>query len=108
MSIAASSATMVVRPTDIVAAEQMKAEEKQRILGVIPDFYTSYVWNAAPLNTHQKFSMTMRYAFDPVTFMGVSLTAGIEQSRNAFSGYGQGAEGYGKTMGREVYGRSDV
>jgi hypothetical protein len=99
LSVAASSAAVVVRPTDIIAAEQMKAEEKQRILGVIPDFYTSYVWNAAPLNTHQKFSMTMHYAFDPVTFMGVSLTAGIEQSRNAFSGYGQGAEGYGKRWG---------
>lgn len=99
LAVAASTATMVVRPTEIVAAEQLKAEEKQRLLGVIPDFYTSYVWNAAPLNTHQKFSMTMRHAFDPVTFIGVSLTAGIEQSRNAFSGYGQGAEGYGKRWG---------
>jgi hypothetical protein len=99
LSVAATSDAMVVQPTDIVAAEQMKAEEKQRILGVIPDFYTSYVWNAVPLNTHQKFSMTVRHTFDPVTFIGVSLTAGIEQSRNSFSGYGQGAEGYGKRWG---------
>lgn len=99
LSIAATSSAMVVQPTDVIAAEQMKAEEKQRILGVIPDFYTSYVWNAAALNTHQKFSMSVRYAFDPVTIIGVSLTAGIEQSRNKFSAYGQGAKGYGKRWG---------
>jgi hypothetical protein len=99
LSVAMSSAAVVVRPTDVIAAEQMKAEEKQRILGVIPSFYTSYIWNAAPLNTHQKFSMAARDTFDPVDFIGVSITAGIEQARNIFPGYGQGAEGYGKRWG---------
>ena len=99
LSIAMTSAAVVVRPTDVIAAEQMKAEEKQRILGVIPNFYTSYVWNAAPLNTKQKFSMAVRDTFDPVDFIGVSITAGIEQARNIFPGYGQGAQGYGKRWG---------
>lgn len=33
------------------------------------------------------------------SFIGVSLTAGIEQATNAFAGYGQGAAGYGKRWG---------
>jgi hypothetical protein len=99
LTIAAASAAVVVRPTDVIAAEQMKTEEKQRIIGIIPDFYTSYVWNAAPLNTRQKFSLSVRDTFDPVDFIGVSITAGLEQARNIFPGYGQGAEGYGKRWG---------
>jgi hypothetical protein len=46
--------------------------------------------------------MAMRETFDPVSFIGTSVTAGIEQATNAFSGYGQGAQGYGKTVGRKV------
>lgn len=99
LSVAAASTAVVVRPTEVVAAQQMKAEEKQRVIGVIPDFYTSYIWDAAPLSTQQKFSMSLRDTFDPVSFFGVSLGAGIEQARNAFPGYGQGAAGYGKRWG---------
>jgi hypothetical protein len=43
--------------------------------------------------------MAMRETFDPVSFIGTSVTAGIEQATNAFSGYGQGAQGYGKRWG---------
>jgi hypothetical protein len=39
--------------------------------------------------------------FDPVAFVGISLTAGIQQARNDFPGYGQGAEGYAKRWGAE-------
>jgi hypothetical protein len=99
LSIAAISATVDVRPTEVIAAQQMNAEEKQRVLGVIPDFYTSYVWNAAPLDTKQKFSLAARKTFDPVAFIGISLGAGIEQARNIFPGYGQGVEGYAKRWG---------
>jgi hypothetical protein len=99
LSVRTTSTEIVVRPTEVIAAQQMKAEEKQRVFGVIPDFYTSYVWNAAPLNAKQKFSMAVRDTFDPVTFVGISLGAGIEQANNAYPGYGQGAAGYGKRWG---------
>ena len=36
-----------------MAEEQMTAEEKQRVLGIILDFYASYVPNAAPLDFKQ-------------------------------------------------------
>jgi hypothetical protein len=99
LSVAPASTAVVVRPTEEIAAEEIKAEEKQRIIGFIPSFYTSYVWNAAPLNARQKFSLALRDTFDPVDFLGVSFTAGMQQARNVFPGYGQGAQGYGKRWG---------
>jgi hypothetical protein len=99
LSIAPANTEIVVQPTEVIAAQQMKAEEKQRLRGIIPDFYTSYIWNAAPLDARQKFSLAARGTFDPVVFIGLSLGAGIEQATDAFPGYGQGAEGYGKRWG---------
>ena len=82
-----------------VAEEQLKVEEKQRVLGVIPNFYVSYVPNAAPLNARQKFRLAWKATIDPVTFLVNGAFAGIEQADNHFRGYGQGAEGYGKRFG---------
>lgn len=78
------------------AEEQIKAQEQQRVLGVIPNFYTSYVWRAAPMSPGQKFRLAVRTSIDPVTFAIAGATAGIEQGTNSFSGYGQGADGYAK------------
>lgn len=99
LSIGAANTEIVVQPTEVIAAQQIKAEEKQRVRGIIPNFYTSYIWNAAPLDARQKFSLAARDTFDPVVFIGVSLGAGIEQAKDAFPGYGQGAEGYAKRWG---------
>lgn len=82
-----------------VAEAQIKAEEKQRLLGVIPNFYVSYVPNAAPLSPKQKFELAWKSTVDPVSFVLVGAAAGIEQADNHFSGYGQGAEGYAKRYG---------
>jgi hypothetical protein len=99
LSITPANTEIVVQPTEVIAAQQMEAEEKQRVRGVIPDFYVSYIWNAAPLDARQKLSLAARITFDPVVFIGVSLGAGIEQAKDAFPGYGQGAEGYAKRWG---------
>ena len=39
----------VVATQNDVAQAQVNAEEKQRIFGLLPDYYTSYIWNAAPM-----------------------------------------------------------
>jgi hypothetical protein len=96
LSVATSNIEVTVRPTDLIAAEQIRAEEKQRLIGVIPNFYTSYVYDAAPLTWKQKFSLATRGTFDPVAILGVGFAAGIEQANNSFAGYGQGAAGYSK------------
>ena len=82
-----------------VAEEEIKIEEKQRILGVFPNFYVSYIPNAAPLTSKQKFELAWKTVIDPVTFVLVGAIAGGEQADNYYSGYGQGAQGYAKRFG---------
>jgi hypothetical protein len=107
LAIGTANMEVTVRPTDLVAAEQIRAEEKQRLIGVIPNFYTSYIYDAAPLTWKQKFSLAARNSLDPVTFIGAGFGAGIEQATNTFAGYGQGAAGYSKRYAAKfVDGRS--
>jgi hypothetical protein len=82
-----------------IAQEQMKDEEKQRVLGVIPNFYVTYVPNAAPLTPKQKYNLAWKLNIDPVSFLSAGAVAGIQQARNEFSGYGQGVQGYAKRYG---------
>ena len=82
-----------------VAADQMKVEEQQRVLGVLPNFYVSYIPHAAPLDSKQKFQLALKTVVDPFTFVFVAGAAGVQQAQNHFRGYGQGAEGYAKRFG---------
>lgn len=81
------------------AKEQLKQQEHQRILRVLPNFNTSNVQNAAPLSPKQKFHLALRSAVDPVQFAITAADAGLSQLNNSFPGYGQGMEGYGKRYG---------
>ena len=82
-----------------IATEQIRMEEKQRVLGAIPNFYVSYVHNPAPLTTGQKFNLGWKTMIDPFTFAVVAGTAGVQQGQNHFRSYGQGTVGYGKRFG---------
>ncbi|MFY9743740.1 MAG: carboxypeptidase-like regulatory domain-containing protein [Candidatus Sulfotelmatobacter sp.] len=82
-----------------VAQEEIKVEEKQRVLGIIPNFYVSYVPNAVPLTRKQKFQLAAKTVIDPFTLVVVAGTAGVEQWQNHFIGYGQGMQGYAKRFG---------
>ncbi|HEX7157931.1 MAG TPA: carboxypeptidase-like regulatory domain-containing protein [Edaphobacter sp.] len=99
LAVAGSTTSIVVRPTEQIAAEQIRAAEKQRFIGVFPNFYVSYVPDAAPLTSKQKLSLAAHDTFDWTSFVGVSVGAGFEQASNRFPGYGQGAAGYGKRWG---------
>jgi hypothetical protein len=100
LNIAAAQTTVNVGlPLAEIAQEQMKVEEKQRVLGIVPDFYVSYLPNAAPLNSKQKFNLAWKTATDPFTFVLAGGIAGIQQAQDSFSGYGQGVEGYAKRTG---------
>lgn len=81
------------------AEAQVKDEEKQRVLGFIPNFYVSYAAHPEPLTPKQKFELAWRTTLDPVTFGITGAVAGIQQANNSFAGYGQGAQGYGKRYG---------
>jgi hypothetical protein len=77
----------------------LKEQEKQRILGVVPNFNTTNVQDAAPLSPGQKFQLMSRSAADPFQFVASGLVAGWNQARDNFAGYGQGAQGYAKRFG---------
>jgi hypothetical protein len=82
-----------------VAEAQVKQEETQRLLGLLPNYYTSYIWDAAPMTPKSKFGMAIRTVTDPVSFLAVAGIAGAEQYHKTFPGYGQGTEGYAKRFG---------
>jgi len=85
-------------PTEMAEAE-IKDEEKQRVLGVIPNFYVTYNPAATPLHPKQKFELAWKATIDPVNIGLTGAIAGIQQATNSFSGYGQGAQGYAKRFG---------
>jgi hypothetical protein len=82
-----------------IAQEQIHIEEKQHVLGVVPNFYVSYAKNSVPLTTRQKYSLAWRSNIDPFTWLLTGATAGVEQADNTFAGYGQGMQGYAKRFG---------
>ncbi len=92
----------VTLPTVEIAAEQVKVEEQQRVLGFIPNFYVTYVPDAAPLDTKQKFQLAWRSLVDPANFIVTAGIAGIQQWDDEYNGYGQGAQGYGKRYGASL------
>jgi carboxypeptidase family protein len=95
----ATSDVLVTASSQQIAQAQVIEEEKQRVLGLIPNFYIAYTPDAAPLNARQKFDLAWKSSTDPITFLTAGAFAGIEQADNTLSGYGQGAQGYAKRFG---------
>ena len=81
------------------AQKELKKEEHQRILGVVPNFGTTDLQNAAPLSPKQKIELDLHSSIDPFVFVAAGLDAAEEQGDDTFPEYGQGAEGYGKRFG---------
>jgi hypothetical protein len=82
-----------------IAQEEIKEQEKQRVFGVLPNFYVSYVASAAPLTSKQKFGLAWKNTIDPVNFGIVGVIAGVNQATDRFEGYGQGVDGYARRYG---------
>jgi hypothetical protein len=95
----ASTEVDVTATREEIATEELRQEVTQRVLGVIPNFYVTYVPNAPPLTRKQKYSLAWKSSIDPVTFLAVGFFAGVEQATNSFAGYGQRTEGYAKRFG---------
>jgi len=89
----------VTETQEQVAEEQIHVEEQQRVLGIFPNYYVSYVPDAAPLNPRQKFQLAWKANVNPFSIGIAGFIAGLEQADDAFSGYGQGAQGYAKRFG---------
>jgi len=65
---------------------------------VFPDIATS----EGPLSVGEKFKLFVNDSTSPGTFAAAAFGAGIGQAENSPSGYGQGAEGFGKRFGASM------
>ena len=103
LQIASVQTTVNVVPAEQLALQQLRTEEKQRIGGVIPNFYVVYDHNAMPLTPKLKFHLATKFLTDPITTSGFFLNAAIYQMAG-YPSYRQGAKGYGQRLGATFVG----
>jgi hypothetical protein len=82
-----------------LAVEQVKDAEKQRVFGIIPNFYVVYDQRFAPLSTKLKYQLAFRSSIDVASIAASGLLAGINQASDSAPTYRQGATGYAKRFG---------
>jgi len=69
------------------------------VLGVVPNFGTTYLWDAASLTAGQKMELALRSAVDPFTFAAAVLVAGSHEVLDDEPGFQWGAAGFGQRAG---------
>jgi hypothetical protein len=98
----ASDSVSVTASAKDIAQAQLEMAEQQRVAGILPNFFVSYMYRAVPLTSRQKFRLAFKNASDPGNLLLVGVVAGVQQADNAFPGYGQGAKGYGRRYGADL------
>jgi hypothetical protein len=81
------------------AEEQLKEQEKQRVLGIVPSFNISYRSDAVSLTAAEKVKLAFRSSTDPVAFAAAFLVAGYHEGMHDDIGFPWGAKGYGERAG---------
>lgn len=99
--LAVQRAITVTYSSAEVAAQQLKAEERQRIFAFIPNIYVTYEPHPEPLTTKMKFHLAYKGLTHPTFFAFEALWAGVEQAAN-IPDYRQGAKGYGERFGANL------
>jgi hypothetical protein len=99
--VAARRAVTVTYSSKEVAAQQLKAEEHQRVLGFIPNIYVTYEPHPEPLTAKMKFHLAYKGLTHPTFFAFEALWAGVEQAAHT-PDYRLGAEGYGLRFGANL------
>jgi hypothetical protein len=85
-----------------LGAAEVQAEEKQRLLGIIPNFSVAYDWNAPPMTTKQKYDVAWKLSIDPITVLFNAGLAGYQYVQADFPGYGYYPAGYLKRFGADM------
>jgi hypothetical protein len=99
LTISAIETSVTAIDPEQLALEQIQNEEKQRVLGIIPNFYVTYDPQFVPLSTKLKYHLAFRAATDVVSIAGAAFLAGIDQASDDRPNYVQGAKGYGQRFG---------
>jgi hypothetical protein len=81
------------------AEEQIREQEQQRVVGILPSFNVSYRSDAVSLTAKQKLGLAFRSSTDPVAFAVAAAAAGYHEVGDDDTGFGWGAEGFGKRWG---------
>ena len=81
------------------AQEELKKEEQQRILGVVPLFNVTSNHASAPLTAKQKYQLMFKGSTDPWIFFLTAVDGGISMAGDEYQTYGQGVEGFAKYWG---------
>jgi len=82
-----------------VAHYQLQHEEKQLVLGFIPNYLVTYYHHTAPLTAKQKFQLTFKTVFNPFTLGLTTAFVGGEQAAGMYSGYGTEEKSFSKRFG---------
>jgi hypothetical protein len=88
-----------------VAAQQLKAEEDQRVFGFLPNIYVTYEPHPEPLTTKMKFHLVYKGLTHPTFFGFEAFWAGVQQAADT-PNYRLGAKGYGERLGANLAGGS--
>jgi hypothetical protein len=82
------------------AERELKVQEKQRLLGVMPQFQVVMNGQAVPLTGGQKWSLALHSARDPFYIGWAFVIGGGEgEASDSHPGYGWGPAGYFKRVG---------
>lgn len=92
-------ASVTQQPGDEKAAPQQNEEKHQRIQGMISAFSGPNYGDAVSLTSGQKMYLAFRSATGPFTFGKAFFVAGYHEALDEDTGFGWGAEGYGKRVG---------
>lgn len=72
---------------------------RERILGVIPDYQTVDGLAAPPLTARQKWNLAFKESIDPFNFFNAGIGAIFSQAGNETPKYGQGSRAFGERYG---------
>lgn len=99
--LAVQRAVTVSYSSKEVAAQQVKAEEQQRVLGFIPNIFVTYEPHPEPLTAKMKFHLAYKGLTHPTFFAFEAAWAGVQQAAD-MTDYRQGARGYGERFGANL------
>jgi hypothetical protein len=82
-----------------IAEAEVKVEEKQRVVGFVPNYFVTYSKNVVPLTAKQKYNLGLHVVLDPTNLIFAGGRAGIEQGLDSYPGWGQDWPGFGQRYG---------
>ncbi len=98
----ANTEVSVTASQEEIAEAEVKVEEKQRVVGFVPNYFVTYSKNVVPLTAKQKYNLGLHVVLDPTNLIFAGARAGIEQGLDSYPGWGQDWPGFGQRYGAAI------